>query len=127
MTVHLLTSLANGCASVPYVLVDGQGALRGTGTRCEGIALPSEQANQVVEGNYSVVVSRAERPLVDDQGALVNQGANSVSVLDTRSGAVLGTIAVGFWPSVADNPDATPSQREIARRDNESDKVVISD
>jgi dihydrofolate reductase len=33
----------------------------------------------------------------------------------------------GFWPSVADDPDATPTHREIARLDNEIDKVVISD
>ncbi len=30
----------------------------------------------------------------------------------------------GFWPPVADNPDA---KRAIARRDNEIDKVVVSD
>jgi dihydrofolate reductase len=33
----------------------------------------------------------------------------------------------GFWPSVADNPDATPLQREISRLNNAIDKVVISD
>lgn len=33
----------------------------------------------------------------------------------------------GFWPAVADNPDATPEQREISRRDNEIGKLVISD
>ena len=33
----------------------------------------------------------------------------------------------GFWPSVADDPNATPAQREISRRDNDIDKVVISD
>lgn len=29
----------------------------------------------------------------------------------------------GFWPSMADNPQATPTQREISRRDNEVAKV----
>jgi dihydrofolate reductase len=33
----------------------------------------------------------------------------------------------GFWPSVADDPTATPDQREISRLDNAIDKVVISD
>src|ERR687889_1687050 len=33
----------------------------------------------------------------------------------------------GFWPSVADDPDATPIQREISHRNNAIDKVVISD
>ena len=33
----------------------------------------------------------------------------------------------GFWPSVADDPDASPANREISRRDNEIDKVVVSD
>ena len=33
----------------------------------------------------------------------------------------------GFWPAVVDNPDATPAQREISRRDNAIDKVVVSD
>jgi dihydrofolate reductase len=32
----------------------------------------------------------------------------------------------GFWPSVADDPNFTPTQREISRRDNEIDKVVVS-
>jgi dihydrofolate reductase len=33
----------------------------------------------------------------------------------------------GFWPSVADDPDATPLQREISRLDSAIEKVVISD
>src|ERR671910_895198 len=33
----------------------------------------------------------------------------------------------GFWPSVADDPSATPIQREISRLNNAIDKVVISD
>ncbi len=33
----------------------------------------------------------------------------------------------GFWPSVADDPNATPTNREISRRNNEIGKVVISD
>lgn len=33
----------------------------------------------------------------------------------------------GFWPPVADDPDATPLQREISRLNNAIDKVVISD
>jgi dihydrofolate reductase len=33
----------------------------------------------------------------------------------------------GFGPPVADDPDATPFQREISRLDNAIDKVVISD
>ena len=32
-----------------------------------------------------------------------------------------------FWPSVADDPDATPRQREISRLNNAIDKVVVSD
>jgi dihydrofolate reductase len=32
-----------------------------------------------------------------------------------------------FWPSVADDPNATPLQREISRLNNAIDKVVISD
>ena len=35
--------------------------------------------------------------------------------------------AKSFWPSVADDPNATPLQREISRLDNAIDKVVISD
>ena len=33
----------------------------------------------------------------------------------------------GFWPPVADDPNATPTQREISRLDNAIDKIVISD
>jgi dihydrofolate reductase len=33
----------------------------------------------------------------------------------------------GYWPSVADDPNATPTNREISRLDNAIDKVVISD
>jgi dihydrofolate reductase len=32
-----------------------------------------------------------------------------------------------FWPSVADDPNATPVQREISRLNNAIDKVIISD
>ncbi len=32
-----------------------------------------------------------------------------------------------FWPSVADDPNATPTQREISRLDNAINKVVVSD
>jgi hypothetical protein len=32
-----------------------------------------------------------------------------------------------FWPSVADDPNATPIQRQISRLDDAIDKVVISD
>jgi dihydrofolate reductase len=31
----------------------------------------------------------------------------------------------GFWPPVADDPNATPTQREISRLNNAIDKVVI--
>jgi dihydrofolate reductase len=33
----------------------------------------------------------------------------------------------GFWPLVADDPDAGPLQREISRLNNAIDKVVVSD
>jgi dihydrofolate reductase len=33
----------------------------------------------------------------------------------------------GFWPPVADDPNATPIQREISRLNNAIDKVVVSD
>jgi dihydrofolate reductase len=33
----------------------------------------------------------------------------------------------GFWPPVADDPDATPIQREISRLNNAIEKVVVSD
>jgi dihydrofolate reductase len=33
----------------------------------------------------------------------------------------------GYWPPVADDPNATPIQREISRLNNAIDKVVISD
>lgn len=33
----------------------------------------------------------------------------------------------GFWPSVADDPDARPVLREISRRSTAIDKVVVSD
>jgi hypothetical protein len=33
----------------------------------------------------------------------------------------------GFWPSVAEDPSFTLTQREISRFDNEIDKVVVSD
>jgi dihydrofolate reductase len=32
-----------------------------------------------------------------------------------------------FWPTMADNDAATPAQKEISRRQNEMDKVVVSD
>lgn len=33
----------------------------------------------------------------------------------------------GYWPAVADNPDAEPVEREISRLNNAIDKVVVSD
>jgi dihydrofolate reductase len=33
----------------------------------------------------------------------------------------------GFWPSVADDPNFTPTHWEISRLDNAIDKVVVSD
>ena len=33
----------------------------------------------------------------------------------------------GYWPPVADDPEARPVQQEISRRDNEIEKVVVSD
>jgi dihydrofolate reductase len=33
----------------------------------------------------------------------------------------------GYWPPVADDPNATPIAREISRLDNAIDKIVISD
>lgn len=33
----------------------------------------------------------------------------------------------GYWPSVADNPDVRPVEREISRLDDAIDKVVVSD
>jgi len=33
----------------------------------------------------------------------------------------------GYWPQIADNPDAPPVEREISRLDNAIDKVVVSD
>lgn len=33
----------------------------------------------------------------------------------------------GFWPAMADNPDASPVHREIGQRDNKLDKTVVSD
>lgn len=33
----------------------------------------------------------------------------------------------GYWPSVADNPDVRPVEREISRLNNAIDKVVVSD
>ncbi len=33
----------------------------------------------------------------------------------------------GYWPSIADNPDARPVEREISRLNNAIDKVVVSD
>lgn len=32
-----------------------------------------------------------------------------------------------YWPSIADNPDAPPVEREISRLNNAIDKVVVSD
>jgi len=42
-------------------------------------------------------------------------------------GATTYTMFHGFWPDVADNAAATEAQREISRRDNAIDKVVVSD
>ena len=33
----------------------------------------------------------------------------------------------GFWPQMADNPEATPTNREISRLENAIEKVVVSD
>lgn len=33
----------------------------------------------------------------------------------------------GFWPAMADNPDATADHRELAQLENRIDKVVVSD
>lgn len=33
----------------------------------------------------------------------------------------------GFWPQMADNPEASPTNREISRLENAIEKVVVSD
>jgi dihydrofolate reductase len=33
----------------------------------------------------------------------------------------------GFWPDMADNPEATPAHRDLSRLENAMDKVVVSD
>ena len=33
----------------------------------------------------------------------------------------------GYWPPIADNPDAPPAEREVSRLNNAIDKVVVSD
>lgn len=33
----------------------------------------------------------------------------------------------GYWPSIADNEDAPPAEREVSRLNNAIDKVVVSD
>jgi len=33
----------------------------------------------------------------------------------------------GFWPPMADNPDATPAEREVSRLEDAIEKVVVSD
>ena len=51
--------------------------------------------------------------------------------LRTADTLLLGRVSYdgfrSFWPSVADDPTATPDQREISRLDNAIDKVVVSD
>src|SRR5918998_4026132 len=33
----------------------------------------------------------------------------------------------GFWPAVAEDPDATPTERDVSRLNNAVDKVVVSE
>src|SRR5918997_1675081 len=33
----------------------------------------------------------------------------------------------GFWPTVAEDPNATPAEREVSRLNNAVDKLVVSD
>jgi dihydrofolate reductase len=42
-------------------------------------------------------------------------------------GARSYTAFKGFWPAMADNPDASPANREIGRLENAIEKVVVSD
>jgi dihydrofolate reductase len=62
---------------------------------------------------------------------LVVANAHNVARLRAADTLLLGRRTyVGFrsfWPSVVDSPDATDENREISRRDNEIEKIVISD
>jgi dihydrofolate reductase len=61
-------------------------------------------------------------------GAFDAYNAERLRAADTLLlGRVSYDMFKGFWPSVADDPSATPSQREISRLDNAIDKVVVSD
>jgi len=57
--------------------------------------------------------------------------AYNVERLRAAATLLLGRVSYegfkGYWPPVADDPDATPIQREISRLNNAIDKVVISD
>jgi dihydrofolate reductase len=53
--------------------------------------------------------------------------AERLRAADTLLGRVSYDGFKSFWPSVADDPNATPIQREISRLNNAIDKVVISD
>lgn len=61
-------------------------------------------------------------------GAFDAYNAERLRTADTLLvGRVSYELFKGFWPSVADDANATPAQREISRRDNDIDKVVVSD
>jgi dihydrofolate reductase len=57
--------------------------------------------------------------------------ANNVERLRAADTLLLGRSSYegfkGYWPSLVDDPDATPNTREISRLDNTIQKVVISD
>jgi len=57
--------------------------------------------------------------------------AYNVERLRAAATLLLGRVSYegfkGYWPPVADDPNATPIQREISRLNNAIDKVVISD
>src|SRR5438552_17231361 len=60
-------------------------------------------------------------------GAFDSYNAERLRAADTLLlGQVSSEMFRGFWPPVADDPKATPDQREISRRDTAIDKVVIS-
>lgn len=75
----------------------------------------------------------------NDPSALPIGDASDADVFDAYNAERLraaDTLLVGrtsydmfrnFWPSVADDPDATPTQQEISRLNNAIDKVVVSD
>ena len=99
--------------------------------------MTGQPRDRIVTGNISLSLDgRVTGPRDHDMGWIVPHAltdesrAHLLKIASTASTVLLGRKNyqgfAGFWPAVADDDDADPRDRAVARWLNEADKVVVS-